>query len=271
MDLGAKGFLLGGAVVAAAMLPATGRAQDTARSPRDAQPERPTVATHAGTVARGFLEIESGVERDRGPGDARNAIGVFVAKVGLARRVQLLLFTTASAPGSASLGAGDMAVGVKWRLLESNRVLGDFAVLPSLKIPTGSAENGTGTGTTDASLLVISSRDVGPVHIDLNAGWTYRNGSESVPRDAWVWTASFGGALRGPVGWTVEWYGYPGTGGDAGSDPIVALLAGPMWTARNWLVFDVGLVVPVAGGQPRAIFGGVTYNVGQLFGKRPKP
>ncbi len=60
------------------------RAQDSTRSPRDAQPERPTVATHAGTVARGFLEIETGVERDRGPGDARNLIGAFEAKIGLA-------------------------------------------------------------------------------------------------------------------------------------------------------------------------------------------
>src|SRR5256885_8764954 len=33
--------------------------------PRVVQPERPSVATHAGTVAPGFLEIETGIESDR--------------------------------------------------------------------------------------------------------------------------------------------------------------------------------------------------------------
>lgn len=243
------------------------RAQDSTRSPRDAQPERPTVATHAGTVARGFLEIETGVERDRGPGDARNLIGAFEAKIGLAPNMQLSIFTNASAPGDASFGVGDVALGVKWRLLEDHPWLGDFALLPSVKLATGSVDKGTGTGTTDASLLLISSRDVGPVHIDLNAGWTHRSANgEAAPRDAWVWTASFGGAVSGPLGWTVEAYGYPGTGGASGAPPIVAVLAGPTFVVRNTLVLDVGLIVPVQGGQPHALYGGVTYNVGRLWG-----
>ena len=35
-----------------------------ADDPRAVQPERPSVATHAGTVAPGYVEIESGIERD---------------------------------------------------------------------------------------------------------------------------------------------------------------------------------------------------------------
>jgi Putative MetA-pathway of phenol degradation len=243
------------------------RAQDSTRSPRDAQPERPTVATHAGTVARGFLEIETGVEHDRGPGDARNVIGAFVAKMGLAPNMQLSVFTNASAPGDASFGVGDVALGVKWRLPGDHPWLGEFALLPTVKFATGSVDRGTGTGTTDVSLLLISSRDVGPVHIDLNAGWTHRTGNgEAAPRDASVWTASFGGAVSGPLGWTVEVYGYPGTKGTSGAPPIVAVLAGPTFVVQNTLVLDVGIVVPVQGGQPHALYGGVTYNVGRLWG-----
>jgi glucose-1-phosphate thymidylyltransferase len=36
----------------------------TAPDPRAVQPERPTVATHAGTVAPGWVELETGVEFD---------------------------------------------------------------------------------------------------------------------------------------------------------------------------------------------------------------
>ena len=245
-----------------------GAQQDTVKktSPHDAQPERPTVATHAGTVARGWIEIESGVERDRGPGDGRAVIGSLVTKIGLAPRVQFSIFTNVTAPGDVGAGFGDAAVGVKWRLLEDHPVLGDFAILPSVKFPTGSLDKGTGTGTTDASFLLISSRDVGPVHIDLNAGWTHRSGDGGdAPVNAWVWTASFGGVVDGPLGWTAEFYGYPGTGGAAGASPVVALLAGPTYAAKSWLVFDVGFITPIAGGQPRALYAGVTYNIGQVF------
>ena len=38
-----------------------------ARDPREVQPERPTVATHAGSVAPGFLEVEWGAEYVAGP------------------------------------------------------------------------------------------------------------------------------------------------------------------------------------------------------------
>ena len=68
----------------------------TSTDPRTAQPERPTVATHAGTVARGYVEFEGGLEADRGPGSASNHITTLVTKVGLAPRVQLSLFVNGS-------------------------------------------------------------------------------------------------------------------------------------------------------------------------------
>src|SRR5437764_1362781 len=40
-------------------------AQEPPFDPHAVQPERPTVATHAGTVAPGWSEIEAGIERDR--------------------------------------------------------------------------------------------------------------------------------------------------------------------------------------------------------------
>lgn len=241
-------------------------AQDAPRDPHDAQPERPTVATHAGTVSPGWAEIEAGIERDRYTDATRGSVAPLLLKIGLAPRVQLSLQGFGVwAPGGAGSGPGDFSAGIKWRVLEDAPVLADFAVLPSVKFPSGSVERGTGTGTTDLSLLAISSRTIRGVSIDLNAGYTRRSGDGSTaPRQGAVWTASFGGPAAGRLGWCAEIYGYPSIGPDAG-DSIVALLGGPTFELRPSLVLDAGVIAPIAGPQPRALYAGVTWNVGRLW------
>lgn len=255
-------FSAGAASRAAAQQP------DSANDPHAVQPERPTVATHAGTVAPGWLEIEAGVERDR---FAPAAVGVstpVVFKLGVASHAQLSVFGTSVSPPRGSLGVGDIGVGLKWRLLDDAPLVGDFALFPAIKAPTGSAGRGTGTGTTDGSILLISSHDFGSVAMDLNLGYTRRSGDGSTaPRSATLWTASFGGPFAGTsgvVGWVAECYGYPATRGPAGAPSIVALLAGPTLLARPWLAFDVGVIEPVTGPQPRALYAGAVYNVGRF-------
>jgi len=238
--------------------------------PRAVQPERPTVATHASTVATGYLEIETGVERDRL--DPR-AIGYgvpTVLKIGVASRGQLSVGVPIDRPPSGDLGLGDMSVGLKWRVVRGAPVVGDLSILPSVKLPTGSEVNGTGTGTTDVSFLAISSHSFHDVEIDMNVGYTHRGGDGSnVPRNATLWTVSSGGPLEGAVGWVVECYGYPGTGGRSGQRPIVAMLFGPTFPARTWLALDAGVILPVNGPQPRAFYAGAVYNVGRIWPMHP--
>jgi hypothetical protein len=238
--------------------------------PHAVQPERPTVATHAGTVATGYLEIETGIERDRLESHSI-AYGVpTLFKIGISRRAQLSIGAPMSRPPRGDFRLADLTVGVKWRLVNDAPIVGDIALLPSVKLPTGSEKNGTGTGTTDVSLLAISSHKYGTVEIDINAGYTRRDGDGShAPRDAAVWTLSSGGPLSGPIGWVVECYGYPGTHGAAGQAPIVALLAGPTYAARTWLALDAGEIIPVSGPQPRAFYAGGVYNVGRLWPLHP--
>lgn len=234
-------------------------------NPHDVQPERPTVATHAGTVARGWFEIEGGVERDR---LARSTSWTTptVFKIGLASNVQLGIFGSVAQPVDVAAGFGDIGVGVKWRLLDDAKVLGDFAILPAIKFPTGSQASGRGTGTTDASILLISSYKFGPVAMDLNAGYTRRSGNgSSVPKNATIWNASFGGSAVGPLGWVTEFYGYPATQGPAGQSSIVAVLAGPTYLPRGWLEFDTGIIIPLAGAQPHALYVGSVINIGRIW------
>ena len=248
------------------------RAQEAARDPHAVQPERPTVATHAYTVTPGWLEIEAGLEFDRYADRSNGGSAPVVVKLGLAPRLQFDLDAALVRPAAGTaVGFGDLAVALKWRVADRAPVLGDFAVIPSLKLPTAPTASALGTGTTDLGLVLVSSRQWGPVELDLNVGYTRRVGPDALaPRTATLWTASFGGPVSGGLGWTAELYGYPGTSGPAGAAPIVALLGGPTLLARPWLAFDAGVIVPLEGPQPRALYLGCVCNVGRLWAaKRP--
>ena len=225
------------------------------------QPERPTVATHAGTVAPGFLEIESGIEADRNEDRSRALLVSTVLKVGLAPRAQLgVLLPVQSATGIA-LGAGDVAVGVKWRLTDDHPLLARFAVLPSVKLSTGGAR---GSGTTDVGLLLIDSRSLGPASIDLNAGVVRRGVGNKESNTATFWTVAGGMPVYHDFGWQLEVFGYPGTGGGSGTPPIVGLLTGPTFAVTREFSLDAGIIAPLEGPQPRALYVGFVANLGRI-------
>ena len=229
------------------------------------QPERPTVATHAHTVAAGYVELEAGVQGDRYAPDSRAYGAPIVWKAGLASHVQLNVTTPAvfSANGRAS-GAGDVSVGVKWRLLDQHALLGDFAVLPSVKFATGSEARGTGSGTTDVGILAISSHMFGPVAMDLNAGYT-RVGriGDATATDAALWTASFGFPVAGRLSWVAEVFGSPTIDGTS-TRSTVAVLTGPTFLVSTALNLDLGLITPVRGDMPNALYAGFVWNLGRF-------
>jgi hypothetical protein len=233
--------------------------------PRAVQPERPTVATHAHTVAPGYVETEAGVQGDRIESNARGYGAPIVWKIGLASHVQLNVTTPAifSAFGRSS-GVGDVSLGLKWRLLDHHAILGDFALLPSVKLASGSATRGTGSGTNDVGIMAISSHMFGPVAMDLNAGYT-RIGSASgvAASDGALWTASFGFPVAGRLSWVAELFGAPTIDGTA-TRSTVAVLTGPTFLVSTALSLDAGFITPVRGDMPNAIYAGFVWNLGRF-------
>ena len=236
-----------------------------APDPRLVQPERPTVATHAGTVARGFVELEDGGEWDNVGTNERSFFAPTNLKVGLASNAQLNILINLiqdRTVRNGKLTPSDLAIGVKYRLVDDNPILGDFAILPAIKLPTATEGDG-GTGTTDFSLLLISSRQLGSVAMDLNVGATRRSGNGSLaPVNASVWTASFGIPISGPLGAALELFGYPGTAGPIGEKGSAAILVGPTFLLRKWLAVDAGIISPLTGPQARAVYAGFVWNAG---------
>lgn len=255
-------------------LPAAAQLRDSVPAWRVAQPERPTVATHAYPVAPGVVEIETGAQLLR-PAGGSELDAPFVLKLGVAPPVQLEIesgWTRRRPAGVAAGGAGsalsDVAFAAKVRLLAGAPVLASFSIQPSLKLPTG-RQGLSGTGTTDAGLLLISSRTLGRLSLDLNAGATWRSGDGAdAPRTASLLTASAGLDLGHNVVWDTELFDFPGTSGPAGARPQVGLLTGPTFAVRPWLVLDAGIVANVAGLPANAAYSGLTWNVGRIRGWR---
>ena len=244
-------------------------AQSTPPNPHDAQPERPSVATHAWTVAPGWIEIERGVEFDRFRDHVHNQTAPLTTKIGLTHRAQLEVQTPIIHAAGLHTAPGDLLVGAKWRVVEDAPIVATFAVFPTLKVPTGSTSEDAGTGTTDLGVVLISSREFGDVSLDVNVGMVHRFGRDDLaPHDSSMWAMSFGGPLHGPLGWAAELYGFPSTAGPAGDCSVLATLLGPTMRVRGWLVVDTGVIIPIAGPQPRALYAGGAYNIGRLVPSR---
>jgi hypothetical protein len=252
------------------LAPSHASGQSVAPDPRTAQPERPTVATHAYTVAPGYLEIEAGVQDMQPKSTSQFSIPV-VVKIGVVPRLQLELQggymrnVTEGPPSSRSAGASDMTIALKQRVLDAAPVVHDFSMQGSIKFATGSHE--ISTQTTDVSLLLISSRPIGSAELDLNAGYTRRSGDgTNAPVNATLLTASFGAPIHGPVGSVAELFTYPGTSGPAGTPPQIGFLTGPTLQVRRWLVLDAGVILNVQHMGGNAAYAGLTYNAGRIPG-----
>ncbi len=256
--------------VAAAISAGSALAQgSTGPDPREARPERPTVATHAYEVAPGIVELEVGWQWQR-PDPHSTLLSVpALFKIGLADRLQLDIQPGWVRTGQAETthsGPGDLVVGLKWRVADAAFLVGDLAVQSTVKLATGSLAQDTGTGTTDLSLLLISSHSFGDLEVDINAGYTRRSGDGSAaPKHATLWTVSAGRPIAGNLGWVAEVFGYPGTSGPSGAPPVVAFLTGPTLTITRSLVFDAGAIFDVTGFGGTAIYGGATWNIGRLW------
>jgi len=246
-----------------------------APDPYAAQPERPTVATHARTVAPGWVELETGFQRQQG-GALSDRIAVpLLLKIGLGPRVQLDIapaWNREAENGRIESGITDMLVGVKWRIADAAPALGAVAIQSTVSLPTGNAASGLGTGTVGVNLLAISSHQVGAVSVDANVGYTRLGGDGSAaPQNSTLWTVSLGIPVAGQLAWAAEVFGYPGTSGPSGGPPVAAFLTGPTFTVRSSVVVDAGAIFDIEGFGGTAVYGGVTWNIGRLWRSDARP
>jgi hypothetical protein len=113
-------------------------------------------------------------------------------------------------------------------------------------------------------VTLISSRDIGPVAMDLNAAFTRVGaGTATGATSAALWTASFGAPVTGRLGWVAELFGVPTLDG-SGTPSSVELLSGPTFNVSPALALDAGFIAPIRGTRPNAIYAGLVWNAGRL-------
>ena len=240
-----------GAAAAVAMAGASAAAQ----SPRAANPERPTFATHAYAVAPGYAELEQGLAA-RGSTSLREQTSWDVnLKLGVSRHVQVGLFGPLYARTSAGAGVGDLGVAVKLRTDLSSRAA--VALVPSLTAPTGSEARGLGAGRALAGLVGVISADLPGVHVDVNAG------PQAIGAGAAQWFMSLSGSRTlGRAGVTGELFQF--TAGGAGPR-LAGVLGAVTIRLAEWAVLDAGGAAGATAATPDQVFVGITTNLGRLF------
>jgi len=226
------------------------------QSARAANPERPTVATHAYAVAPGYVELEQGLRVEGGAGDA--TAWDYNLKIGVARQVQFAFFGTGFIHTSAGGGVGD--VGVALKLSTSLSPQATLALASSVSFPTGDAAAGRGAGRTQGGVLAVASVDVPRrLHIDANLGPVELGAGASPPR----WFHSVGAGIAfGRYGLATELYGFTaGAGESAEWGALGAVTVRP----AEWIVVDAGGSVGLWRETPHLVFVGVTTNLGAVF------
>jgi hypothetical protein len=264
------------ALLAVATTGTPARAQSvTAPNPRQVQAERPTVATHAFTVANGIVEVEAGVQAQSTEWDETAVSVPAVFKIGLGSRLQLDVapgYAREVDGGLAQSGVTDLVLALKWHIADDVPVLGSFAVQPGVSFPTGSADRGTGAGHPGFSVLAISSHAFGDVAVDANLGYTRTGGDgTTTPVNQGLWCVSAGFPLAGRSSAVAEVFGTPGSSGPAGEAPTVGILTGPVFEVGPSLVLDAGVILSVTGLGDPAIYAGLTWNLGRAWGGTPRP
>ena len=253
----------------ALVTPVTAAHAQAPADPREAQPERPTVASHAYPVARGYLELEAGFTHQSLPGAATFMTTPILFKLGLGSRMQFDVspgWLQVSENGVRTGGVTDLGFALKWQLTENAPIIGSFAIQPGVTIATGSVKNGTTAGAAGVSILLISSHQFGRVYLDLNAAYTHRGGDGTVaPKDATVWTISTWTEVYKRLGWCAELFGYPRTHGPASEDTIVGFLFGPTFDVKKSLIVDTGVVFDIKGLGGNQFYVGATWNLGRVF------
>jgi hypothetical protein len=232
----------------------TRRCDAQAPSPRAANPERPTVATHAYTVAPRYWELEQGF-RVLGVEELSEVSSYdFNLKIGLARTLQLGVFGAAWIRNNDGSGIGDVGLSLKWK-----RALGDraaLALVPAITVPTGDEVRERGAGRVLGSFVGVYSADLAePLHIDVNAG-PIALGAE---RPLWFTSLGASGSL-GDVGWALELFDFRRKGGGE-----TGLLGAVLFSLAEWVVLDVGGVLGVGNQSADQLFIGATTNVGRVF------
>jgi hypothetical protein len=234
-------------------------------------PCRPTIACTADIVPPGAVEVEAGsLTRILGPD--RQVTFPFLAKLTLAEWVQVQIgsngYTSQQGPDGARY-FDNVIVGAKLHLVDQGDYRPSVSLSAAASLPVGSQP-----ADDDALFIFYVTKDVGPVHADLNAGLSFLRlnggdygGSQTATQE---WAAlALSMNLPPPFGVMVEGYYFSDASPAATRDGGILLAVSH--SPKPWLVFDVGADVGYfPSSRAFSAFVGMTVVPFLLWKEKPK-
>ncbi|NYE63073.1 hypothetical protein FHW58_004295 [Duganella sp. 1224] len=227
-------------------------------------PYRPSVSTPAQLPVPGQLELETGFQRVQPGAIRRDSLPytfklAFNAQWGVLVEGEAYVSSRDDAGSPRQRGFGDTTFVLKRAFIIDDATA--FGLEFGAKAPT--AKDTIGSGKSDYSINGIFSRDLGPVHMDLNLNATRLGAYDAgTGRTQTGWATAF----STPV--SDKWQAIGELSGTRRDNtPNTAqLLAAASYSASKRLVFDVGVARGLTSASPDwTLFGGVTLPLGKLW------
>jgi hypothetical protein len=202
-----------------------------------AKPCRPTITCTADIVAPGEFEVEAGGSYAHG-GAVRQWTFPLLLKLSVTTWLQAQIgsngYTLVRSEPHANY-FDNIFVGPKFHVLDQQKFVPSLAASAQVSFPTFAAEGYD--RNTDLFFVGYASKDIGPLHVDWNAGlslWRLNDGARAQGYTSLVLST----ALPANFGVEAEGYFFSGAGTAANRDG--GLRGALTFSARPWLVLDAG-------------------------------
>jgi hypothetical protein len=164
-------------------------------------------------------------------------------------------------------GVGNLQIGAKLRLWADPGGIPVLSVLPTINVPTASAEKGLGSGDPDFTLALLTGTDIGPhAHVDLNYGVGSIGAGGGRPHFA-QHLASVSASMAASERWNPYAEGFWFSRQDPEGGAMTSADVGAIYTVSPRLALDGGLQFGLSRAAPGlAAFGGISIVVGDVLG-----
>ncbi|HKR01743.1 MAG TPA: transporter [Pyrinomonadaceae bacterium] len=255
------------------VLPAQGSGKAQQEEEDFIKPSRPGIANPAEIHKAGVLQLEYGYDGNFRAEEFRSEETApltlrFAATERLLLELDLDTVTSErDETGERMTGIGDLRLGFQLVALKDTEKHPALAFAYYVKLPTASEEKNLGTGRFDHRLVLLISKKLGPVDMDLNGAYLIV-GREDAP--GWVTggqgAIAFSGEFKNGLGLIGEFSAQS----KEDAQPRGAYALGALtFKANRRLIFDAGARFGLNPDAPRfGLFAGMTVGVADLHRKK---
>jgi outer membrane putative beta-barrel porin/alpha-amylase len=257
------------AAFAAAMFVLCGATRASAQD--TIEPDRPDVTNGTHIVDIGLLQIEIGGLYTHAAARQHAWGSPLTARVGVTDWLEARLGTDGLLTQTDGLmhatGIGNTNIGAKVRLWADPGGVPVLSVLPTVTVPTASAQKGLGSGSPDYTMAFLTGTDIGRHgHVDVNYGVGSIGGGDSGSRFVQhLVSVSASAAVTDNWNPYIEAFWFSRLDSDGAS--VTSVDAGAIYELGARYAADGGVQVGVSRRAPDvAVFAGVSIVVGNIAG-----